>query len=142
MKICSKCKIEKPKTEFHKRADRPSGVHSKCKGCALWAQKLIRNTEEYRQYDRERAREYRKTQKGKEISDRHVQSMKTRGIAKVHNLFKRAVRDGKIIKKPCEVCGKVKSEGHHDDYSKPYDVIWLCHLHHKKRHKEVIIKGA
>lgn len=32
-KRCSKCKQEKFKTEFHKRADRPSGVMSHCKEC-------------------------------------------------------------------------------------------------------------
>ena len=39
-----------------------------------------------------------------------------------------AVKIGKIEKpKKCEVCEKVKSlQGHHEDYSKPLEVIWLC----------------
>ena len=32
-KVCSKCRIEKPKTEFHKRNVRPIGVTSWCKQC-------------------------------------------------------------------------------------------------------------
>lgn len=33
VKICSKCKVEKPKTKFYKRGDRPCGVSSFCKDC-------------------------------------------------------------------------------------------------------------
>lgn len=49
---------------------------------------------------------------------------------KARYLIKNAVMLGKITKKPCEVCGAVKVESHHDDYSKPFDVRWLCHRHH------------
>lgn len=51
-----------------------------------------------------------------------------------HNAVNNAVRDGKMMQKPCEVCGVKYSEAHHDDYSKPLDVIWLCPKHHAERH--------
>ncbi|MDR3173790.1 MAG: hypothetical protein LBU19_06040 [Treponema sp.] len=47
-----------------------------------------------------------------------------------------AVRSGKIIRRPCEICGNQKSEGHHRDYTKPLDVIWLCRKHHIEIHKQ------
>ena len=37
---------------------------------------------------------------------------------------------GKISRKPCQVCGELKVEALHMDYSKPLDVVWLCRLHH------------
>jgi len=45
---------------------------------------------------------------------------------------------GKLEKMPCERCGSsVNVHAHHDDYSRPLDVMWLCAKHHKERHKEL-----
>jgi hypothetical protein len=46
-----------------------------------------------------------------------------------------ALRDSKLFKTPCIVCGSLKSEAHHEDYSKPLEVIWLCRRHHMERHR-------
>lgn len=52
-----------------------------------------------------------------------------------HQAVQTAVRNGCLIKQPCQVCGsEVRTHAHHDDYSKPLDVIWLCHQHHVERH--------
>lgn len=50
--------------------------------------------------------------------------------------LRQAVKAGRIQRKPCEKCGNKASEGHHSDYSKPYDVIWLCRKHHTEAHRE------
>ena len=53
-----------------------------------------------------------------------------------------AVQAGKIKRQPCEVCGSTKRiHGHHDNYDKPFDVKWLCALHHQARHKELRDQG-
>ena len=51
-----------------------------------------------------------------------------------HRKVRRALRDGKLTKTPCVVCGVSNVYGHHPDYSKPLDVIWLCASHHQKAH--------
>lgn len=48
----------------------------------------------------------------------------------------KAIRYGRIKREPCIVCGNPKSEGHHENYRKPLDVIWLCHKHHMLRHRK------
>ena len=45
------------------------------------------------------------------------------------------IQRGKILKMPCWVCGE-KAEAHHEDYSNPFDVIWLCRVHHLEFHKQ------
>ena len=48
---------------------------------------------------------------------------------------------GVLIKKPCEKCGDPKAQGHHDDYSKPLDVRWLCAFHHREHHAKARAAG-
>ena len=47
-----------------------------------------------------------------------------------------ALSQGKIKREPCRVCGDPKSGGHHEDYTRPLDVIWLCAKHHAEAHTE------
>jgi len=51
-----------------------------------------------------------------------------------HLLMRQAIRKGILIKKPCEVCNDPKTEGHHDDYTQPLSVRWLCKKHHLMAH--------
>lgn len=48
--------------------------------------------------------------------------------------IQRKIASGKIKRLPCEICENPKSQAHHHDYSKPYDVKWLCGLHHREEH--------
>ena len=49
-----------------------------------------------------------------------------------------SLRKGEMARQPCERCGStVRIQAHHDDYSRPLDVMWLCQTHHKERHKEL-----
>lgn len=47
-----------------------------------------------------------------------------------------AIRDGRIERKPCRICGN-GSEADHSDYNKPLEVDWLCQKHHQEEHKRV-----
>jgi hypothetical protein len=50
------------------------------------------------------------------------------------SLLNDAIRTGKMTKGACVICGEVRTQGHHSDYSKPLDVIWLCQSHHRQLH--------
>lgn len=55
-----------------------------------------------------------------------------------HKAVETALRTGRLQRKPCERCGETKLvHAHHDDYSKRREVMWLCPLHHKQRHREL-----
>lgn len=53
-----------------------------------------------------------------------------------HGKVALAVKNGELIKPlNCSVCGEEDFlEGHHTDYSKPLDVIWVCKPCHTKIH--------
>lgn len=59
---------------------------------------------------------------------------------KARNKVSNAISDERLEKKPCRVCGDEDSEAHHDDYSKPLDVTWLCRKHHLMRHDQYCAK--
>lgn len=56
---------------------------------------------------------------------------------RAHRALEYAIRLGRIAKpKLCESCREKKRlEGHHNDYSKPLKVKWLCRHCHNETHK-------
>lgn len=64
-------------------------------------------------------------------------------ISKDHarSLVSSALRRGILKKQPCEVCGKRVVDAHHDDYTKPLEVRWLCRTCHLQWHQHNEAKG-
>lgn len=44
------------------------------------------------------------------------------------------VREGRLRRGRCVVCRSRNVVAHHEDYSNPFRVIWLCDTHHKEYH--------
>lgn len=118
-----------------------------CKDCTKKriAKHRENNLEYIQWYDRQRANyPHRKQQRleywkqhpeaGKRKSKEYAQRYPEKYKAKM--IFSNAVDSGMIKRKPCVKCGK-KAQGHHEDYSKPLDVIWLCPKHHAARHRQI-----
>lgn len=65
-----------------------------------------------------------------------------------HQALRSAIRKGLTERGPCEVCGAVhgingaRVDGHHDDYSKPMAVRWLCRKHHLEAHRRTVGRRA
>jgi hypothetical protein len=51
-----------------------------------------------------------------------------------------AIRDGKLQRQPCEVCGAEFAEAHHPDYTKPFEIRWLCPEEHRGVHLKPVFK--
>ena len=64
-----------------------------------------------------------------------------------HSMVSKAVERGELIRPDrCERCGSPPGDdrgihGHHEDYSKPLDVVWLCRKCHCMRHAELSRAG-
>jgi hypothetical protein len=67
----------------------------------------------------------------KKVSDHKVM------LHRVRQAVQRALHSGKLVKRACERCGSRQSESHHEDYSKPLDVMWLCDICYLQRHYEM-----
>lgn len=138
MKICFKCKVKKPLSEFYKHKMMADGHLNKCKKCAKndVLEHRNKNLESIREYDRMRCKEPKKRASLRISTDRWAQKFPEKHKAK--SMVKNAVRDGRLKRLPCEVCGSdERIHGHHDDYSKPLDVRWLCAAHHHQHHAKM-----
>jgi hypothetical protein len=127
-RICTKCKILKPFSEFN-WDKRFNITFSRCKPCF-----------------NEICRNYRQSKQGKAIYDKWVHgegkkvrdSARNRWVAKnkekcrADYYVSNAIRDGRLIRLPCEKCGNAESEAHHDSYKRQdwLKVRWLCKKHH------------
>ena len=131
-KICFKCGCEKTISEFYRHSQMKDGYLNKCKECTKADSTKHRwdNIEKIRKYDRERGS--RQTQEYiKEY--RHKYPKKVKATTMVNN----AIRNGKLFKEQCDVCGTTENvEAHHEDYAKPLNVRWLCSAHHKQWHRD------
>ena len=48
---------------------------------------------------------------------------------------RRALEGGRLQRGPCVECGITDGvHAHHNDYTKPLDVVWLCDKHHRIKH--------
>lgn len=72
----------------------------------------------------------------------HKYRMNNKDKIKCRSLLNYAIKKNKIIRpKKCSNCGKSgRIIAHHDDYSKPFDVIWLCSKCHVNLHKNRLLK--
>lgn len=149
-KPCVSCLVEKSvEDDFYKHPRMADGRFNKCKVCYKRDVKTNRDekTEHYSAYEKTRANRgdrvaaraaYDQTARGKVASSRAKSAWSERNPEKrkAHNAVNNAKRRGNLHATPCAVCESSKVEGHHDDYSKPLDVVWLCSTHHKDQHRE------
>jgi hypothetical protein len=128
-KICFKCGLQHPLDNFYKHSGMKDGRLNKCKECNKKDSTKHRgeNLEKIRAYDRGR---------GNRQDEGYLKEWREKNPKKykAHTMVNNAVRAGNLHSLPCEVCGKEKTTGHHDDYDKPLNVRWLCHAHHSQWH--------
>lgn len=149
-KTCFKCHTERPLDEFYKHSRMADGHLNKCKECTKndVNSHRARHLEEHKIRDRLR---YENPERRRDCIDRSREASlknkeriaRTKALYKERNPEKRAAHDlvnGRLKKEKPSVCQKCGSSGrihgHHPDYSKPLEVMWLyprCHgLEHRK----------
>jgi hypothetical protein len=128
-KQCSQCKTDKPFSEFYHKERSRDGYYGQCVKCVLG------NLKEYRKGRGKiiNSISHRKSNK--------VYARKNPEKIQAHNTLNHARQRGEILRLPCGVpgCNNPTSEAHHEDYSKPLDVDWMCRKHHLEHHNNLLI---
>lgn len=154
-KRCRTCGLSKPLTAFYRHKAMGDGHLNKCIECVKERVRKYReaNIDRVREYDRNRPnREERREKNVKRDRERYhndtefrdrVLEMKKAWQARnnlkrrAHIMTGNAIKCGLLKKQPCEVCGSIEVDAHHEDYRFPAKVRWLCHKHHMARHREI-----
>lgn len=130
-KFCSdECQRERErKNGVERRAAQPE--HYRAKGRAAYA----RN----REVRREAVRLYGRSDRGRELQRKRAAVRRATECEKIaaRTMLNNALRRGNISRGACRDCGSPNTHGHHHDYSKPLDVIWLCPEHHVAEHRRI-----
>lgn len=129
-KTCLKCNTEKPPDGFY------TPTVNECKECTKIRVRrtYYRNHEARLAYERKRAKLPHRIQHAIQSARRWRAANPERYQA--HQLVSQAIRSGIMKQEPCEVCGNERVHAHHDDYSRPLMVRWLCPLHHRAHHSK------
>lgn len=129
-KICKDCKKEKLISEFY-------GVQGECKKCTQKRVKnnYLRNHNHYIEYEKERWKDPERRLKALEYQRKRRN--KYTGKSRARNKVSNALKNGSLIKQPCEECGNIRSEAHHKDYRSSLKVTWLCRKHHLEKHNKI-----
>lgn len=139
-KICSHCRIGKKVSDFYRNKSTVDGFEYQCKICSLntgkaWRKRnpdIVRNLKrKWREKNNSKCTNYHKKWRHENRDYINYTHLARR---KLHY----AIKVGKVIKLNCEICGDTKSQGHHEDYSKPLEVRWLCEKHHKELHNKCL----
>lgn len=147
MKVCFKCFVEKPLSDFYAHKAMADGHLNKCKTCTKKDVFLHRedNLEKIREYDRNRPNREERNKRIREsrplVFKVYLGAEELNKSKKARAAASNALRDGKLQKKTvCEYCLlEKKLQKHHWSYDEQHwlDVIWLCTSCHGKEHKRL-----
>jgi hypothetical protein len=132
-KRCTKCESEWHHHMFYKDSSKRDGLDSWCKRC----RKEYRHSDSGKRANAKARKKYHESDKYKEtVKQQTIRHRKKHPEKyKARTILNHALRDGLIEKQPCH-CGESEVEAHHDNYSRPLDVDWLCVKHHKELHRK------
>lgn len=128
--MCVVCKATDPDCGYY-ASDRTCKDCRKAKVRANRAAKI----EYYRAYDRARGHHTTQEQDAKYRKENPEKY-------KAHYTVSNALRDGRLFKPTeCSICHDMdcQIEGHHDDYSQPLEVRWVCSSCHSGIHNGTVI---
>ncbi len=149
-KTCNTCGVEKPLSEYHRDRHKRDGWAGICKACRIPQEREYYGqnreavlTKQRLYYGRNREsllakdRAYYRRNRSKLLARDRAWKKSRPEVARAGALVQAAVARGRLHQGPCEGCGsRARIDAHHDDYSKPLDVRWLCRSCHLRLHAE------
>lgn len=169
MKECRSCREQKEREEFYRKAQNVDGLTSYCKQCVLnkdyyqQKERVLGKRREYREKNKEKISlkealkrlsdpdrfeknkirhfDWSKNNRERINAQQREWYRNNKEKRRAHVILNRAIKAGEIMRaSKCTECLKeCKPDGHHIDYLKPLDVIWLCRACHSRKSPRTVI---
>ncbi len=153
---CRLCKQHLPLNRFYKNTSKENGHDSVCKICDkerskayyyAHRNKVIQRHRSYycshQEKIRDASREYYKLHRKQCLINDNTYDKANPEKKRCRNITQGAIRRGKIIVGDCDNCKASSNEtmihAHHEDYTQPMMIIWLCASCHSRKH--LALKG-
>lgn len=139
------CGENLPLSAFYKRKHSVDGCRNACKDC--FGKQVSGNRKarlaQYKNYEQGRRRrperiaadKARRTQPQRLELQRRAQRRyyaKHRDRQRARGMVCGAIRRGQMSRQACFFCNAANAEAHHFDYSRPFDILWVCAFHHRE----------
>ena len=148
-RICRNCGEKKPIGSYYKAPTGKGGRNGMCKACVLLynIEDRKKNPEKLKKrnrlcYLKNRERiikdtsEYTKNHPEVRDKSRKNYYKNNKHKADARGKAWKAKKEGFLTQTPCGICGAIKTEAHHEDYNKPFDVYWYCRRCHAELHRK------
>lgn len=96
---------------------------------------INKKAREYKQANKDKIRKYRLDNLEKHAEYQRNYRNKNPEVVLAHQVVRTLKEQGKISPQSCEICGERDTEAHHDDYTKPDKIRWLCKVCHMEWHR-------
>lgn len=137
MKTCKQCHLELPEAEFYSHPQTVDKLMAVCKRCHKQnaINRRVNNIENVLAYDHER----NQTQERKDYVSNRIKQDRLLNPQKykARNWVNNALRDGRIKREPCKLCGNPNAQAHHHNYDDPTNFDWLCFRCHREVHGQL-----
>jgi hypothetical protein len=143
-KQCAGCGVPKPLTAFYRQAAGTFGTSPQCKECRLTYFRATQDDYRKRKSARRKVSSASPAEAARVRRAAANYAAKYPEKAKAKRLIRDAIVRGEIaVPQFCSQCGSSgvrprhgarAIQGHHDDYTRPLDVRWLCHSCHADVH--------
>jgi len=149
-RMCKRCGETKDFGDFEKHKQCRHGITYTCRACAVkiscqWAANnkraslLIKKRWRVLHPDKQKqvSREHRERNRDQLNARQREYERNNPHKKRAHACVRRALRSGKLVRPTkCQKCGSEKGgmQAHHEDYSTPLSVKWLCSMCHINLH--------
>jgi len=94
------------------------------------------------EYRKKNAEKIRAADRSRRLTDEYRERNNARNRAspkkKAWGIVRNRIQNGTLVRGDCVYCGEKNAHAHHENYARPYEIVWVCQRHHSDIHLGVL----